>query len=653
MAKYDEKTAKGWPLPHKENRLYDDVERLRETLNLIDEAVTRAENHEASIDTRLDTILQGATEDSEILDARVDAQDNVHPNLGHNIRNLHSLILDLYAGLRYAHSEFQGLLRQYDELVHSQINDSLNISEISNRRKEDIYLESLSRQEQDTGLQLQADILAWAKIKNALSRKRTRENLRARFAGERQSQTQALSAETQARIAKDNEISLNVQRNTDSISAEARTREAADDAFRSALNEERQAWLQADGEEIISRNEADNAIQRQADSLAFSALRKAVSQKKIREAARDNLKTDLFEVSQRILHDNDLQAQLDLLSDSIIQGAANLQEAITRRRDEIRREIIALSEYDAVLLKQIAIHSQAVSRNSLNIRKEAEKRRAFSAEARRLLQDRLIQCDYLQLQADGLAGAILDMGRNFQAQSDSNARANLNNSLKLKNEAEKRRQIFPAVNALVNERTEILSGKDSALQDQADLLAQSAVKLSSNVSRNASKIREINSRLSDLYSENERHSENDGLQQEQINLLITAIIQNAVSLHEAVNRIADSAKSQVQLFTEQKYGLMTRTDDIAHAHQRHILNTLAMNEKRKIQEAKERSIRYEQDGRLQEQIDQLAWAVMNLSVSEHETHKKVSSIETDITMIPGRAATDDEFDELLDDLYND
>ena len=98
---------------------------------------------------------------------------------------------------------------------------------------------------------------------------------------------------------------------------------------------------------------------------------------------------------------------------------------------------------------------------------------------------------------------------------------------------------------------------------------------------------------------------------------------------------------------------MTQADDIAHAHQRHILNTLAMNEKRKIQEAKERSIRYEQDGRLQEQIDQLAWAVMNLSISEHETHKKVSSIETDITMIPGRAATDDEFDELLDDLYND
>ena len=113
MVKHDDKTLRGWPLPHKDNRLLDDVERLREALTLIDTIITEIEGEQGSLDTRLDTILEGATEDSEILDARVDAEDTVHPNLGHNIRNLHRLILWLEESLKYEDSEFRGLLRQF------------------------------------------------------------------------------------------------------------------------------------------------------------------------------------------------------------------------------------------------------------------------------------------------------------------------------------------------------------------------------------------------------------------------------------------------------------------------------------------------------------------------------------------------------------
>ena len=45
------------------------------------------------LDTRMDVIVGQATEDTEILDARVDAEYHTHPNLGENIRNIHSEVL--------------------------------------------------------------------------------------------------------------------------------------------------------------------------------------------------------------------------------------------------------------------------------------------------------------------------------------------------------------------------------------------------------------------------------------------------------------------------------------------------------------------------------------------------------------------------------
>ena len=109
----DDRTNKGWPLPYGDNALYDDVERLREALNLIDANVTAVEENastlgkaQESINTRLDVIVGQATEDMEILDARIDAKEVVHPNLGHNLRSIHSNLVDLV-------NDFQGLLAKY------------------------------------------------------------------------------------------------------------------------------------------------------------------------------------------------------------------------------------------------------------------------------------------------------------------------------------------------------------------------------------------------------------------------------------------------------------------------------------------------------------------------------------------------------------
>ena len=113
--KYDDRTLKGWPVPHKANKLIDDVERLRDTLCIIDKNITDVENHEVSIenrqdflDIRMDTIAGQATEDTEILDARVAPDGYVYPNLGHHLRDVH-------IALRSTIEDLSGLLRQFNE----------------------------------------------------------------------------------------------------------------------------------------------------------------------------------------------------------------------------------------------------------------------------------------------------------------------------------------------------------------------------------------------------------------------------------------------------------------------------------------------------------------------------------------------------------
>ncbi|MBR1438303.1 MAG: hypothetical protein IJ587_07170, partial [Synergistaceae bacterium] len=196
--KYDDKTARGWPLPAHGNRLYDDVDRLREALTLIDATITGVDAHEGSIetrqdflDTRMDTIAGQATEDTEILDARVDAEGVVHPNLGHAIRNAH-------AGLVGLVDDFTGLLRQFNALAEAQIQGELNNLDANERRKKEIQLEALTRLMQDDGLQRQIHEASTAILQTALNLHNTNERRKSDLAYEesaRISDTESLQAQ--------------------------------------------------------------------------------------------------------------------------------------------------------------------------------------------------------------------------------------------------------------------------------------------------------------------------------------------------------------------------------------------------------------------------------------------------------------------------
>ena len=111
-----------------EKEVNDDIEDAK---NELDAGLANFALQVENIGARLDVIVGSATEETEILDARIDAENITHPNLGHNIRSIHSKLLEAVRVLRKENTDS-------DEL------------------------ERAIRLKQDEGLQWQIDLLAQA-----------------------------------------------------------------------------------------------------------------------------------------------------------------------------------------------------------------------------------------------------------------------------------------------------------------------------------------------------------------------------------------------------------------------------------------------------------------------------------------------------------
>ena len=107
-------------------------EKVTETRDEITSRMTDIESSQSSletkqelIETRFDEVLEGVTEDSEIFDARVDAEAVTHKNLGSNIRNLHNLIKQQGEHIQDTAEELRGLLGQEisEEARERTVND--------------------------------------------------------------------------------------------------------------------------------------------------------------------------------------------------------------------------------------------------------------------------------------------------------------------------------------------------------------------------------------------------------------------------------------------------------------------------------------------------------------------------------------------------
>ena len=240
-----------------------------------------------ALNFRMDVIVGNATEDTEILDARIDANNQVHPNLGHNIRSVHGEVLALNEDLAEdaANLEAEAQTRQAEDERQEE-----EISEVRDGVKKNAAgIDDLRERSDDN-----ADgILSTALLLNSeIEQRRKIES--------------DLISEADERKTKDYELES-------ALNAEANTREIQDNALESALNVE-----------ISERQEN------------YSELGGDLSNaKNVQQTNDDFLRDEINTLAEAVLKGQLTFAQaIERLKEKISEQSENFSEALTRENEE-------------------------------------------------------------------------------------------------------------------------------------------------------------------------------------------------------------------------------------------------------------------------------------------------------------------------------
>ena len=593
-------------------------EKVTETRDEITSRMTDIESSQSSletkqelIETRFDEVLEGVTEDSEILDARVDAEAVTHKNLGSNIRNLHNLIKQQDEHIQGTAEELRGLLRQ----------------EISEEAQE--------RTVNDLELAWQVNKNAEANIENSLAVSQEAQTRRKGFekANER---IDSLDDENEARKRE--------------IQSEARERAGQDNEIREQIFDERISRLQViarlDNEnearkreindEADERKSNDSVLQYQADSLALSKLREALVHRKEREALRYSKKQ---EHDSRISDENFLQGEIDTLGKSQISQAISLKALNEKHRAEAQ----ARQEKDNELRQDLAAESLArqAADDSLQEKLTAEQVARTRADNDETFA-RINRDDVLQSQADQLAFSQiksviaqnkerasrieadnaeiqqrLEYDEALQAQIDAFSSAIIQSAASFRKAIDRRKEDL--------EREILARLEDNAeLQKQSDDNAAANINNALNIQREAERRRtEISDANRRIDQQKEKSGLDDEVLQGQINFLISAIIQNAINLHKSLNRQGNALKTETEIRQSENAGILDQIHLLALSNVREALNFRQAGDIRRRETLTEIQTRSEQDESLQDQINELAETSMRQMIYDMESRQRI------------------------------
>ena len=262
------------------------------------------------LNIRMDVIAGQATEDTEILDARIDAEDQVHPNLGHNIRNIHERLISAEQIEEADKAELQG-----------DIAELRSADESHEGRLSELEYEAEKLSEHGEFLQGEININAEAILRTQIY----------------------LSDEAFRSRENDAEHSAEIARLSSGLEEETATREEADSELRAEdksirrdlqdLTERLGTEEQARREDTSSARESallrDEHLQDQADELAEGVLR-LIHQKQ--EDQEKNIAQQERETSRRIAGDEHLQDQADMTAQGVLELAGALSYEAEQRR---------------------------------------------------------------------------------------------------------------------------------------------------------------------------------------------------------------------------------------------------------------------------------------------------------------------------------
>ena len=348
------------------------------------------EGSQANISARFDEAIEGVTEDSEVIDARVDAEDVRHVNLGANIRSLHRRV-NASDGVSHERDEaIHGHLQeQADELAGEVLRHTLEIDEKEKRlstaeasleRAHELILDETEKRESETEEGRKAD----EQLREEISKARKETTYRGEYL---QEQAGALAGEI---------LRLMLQREED-ISSNEQGRED----LRLGIMLARK----------LSTSRHDH-LQEQSDDLAGALLDNAVETYRLGEKLKDeteNRKSDTRYLTGEIAS----EAHERLLSDQALNDDM-YEEYATRKKadDELRSDISASRKKTQSLYEELREEADTLSGEIL---RQIFEREADQAEnARNLAHEenqRIRSDDHIQVQADELAAGLLSLSR--------------------------------------------------------------------------------------------------------------------------------------------------------------------------------------------------------------------------------------------------
>ena len=264
------------------------------------------------LNTRMDTIVGQATEDTEILDARMDAKYQKYPNLGTNIRNIHRQLLEVEsihaADKAEIDAEISGLKNK--DTQEQQAREEISIAHDTRLSKLEDDTEKLFTK--DETLQEQTDTNAEEILNTALILSdeifRTREEF---------SRVDSKSTtEQQTRLHEDTALSARIDREHSERVAEDESISARIDAQNHELEHER-----------LQRIQEAEELGRQADELAGAVVDTTV----LIDQTADRLRT---EIAGRIKADEDLSRihgrREEFLQEQVSETAAEILDLNVR-----------------------------------------------------------------------------------------------------------------------------------------------------------------------------------------------------------------------------------------------------------------------------------------------------------------------------------
>lgn len=452
------------------------------------------EETQSNISARFDEALEGVTEDSEVIDARVDAENTRHVNLGANIRSLHRQIL---TADQTAHERDEGIYSHFQEQV-----DDIS-GELSHCKLEvDANKKRLSTAEAEISL---ADERLTEEIQTRQADTASRERAEAALHEE-------ISSETETRSREDDEIRQEFREGISNARKETASRSEylqeqagtlAGEVLRLELQRQEDNTQHGKDIEALQLDIAKSRkiselgqehIQKQSDDLAGAVLDNAVQIYELDNRLRDEIENRKGEIAkearERLLSDQalkeelsseisasreetsasyeHLQEQADELAGEILRQ--NLQRISDRQETERERQREALKreEQRDFQGEQINETAYGVLNNARNLAQEGNERRKLAASLREQISDWESKRNEAEKRMREGLSAVSEIAT--EAAND-NAAAILRIALQVVQNAREQESYQEAIQEELRSRNNRISEWISGLQEQINELA--------------------------------------------------------------------------------------------------------------------------------------------------------------------------------------